>query len=130
MASEQDVATVNIETYQGRCGTWLFSFNDSLTGAAADISSWDFAAQIRDLYDSTNILATMTFDKTGLADNQVLMSLSAADTLALPIADATAPGNFRSLKFTYDVVATVDGGCNYTVQRGAVIHFGSVTPTA
>lgn len=126
MASS-DVQNVDLVVNQGDCGTWLFTFNDSISGNAVDITGWTFNSEIRELYDSTSVLATMTFDMTGLDSNQVIMSLSAAPTKSLPIPDATSPGYFRVNKFTYDVKVTVEDGCIYSVQRGTVYLNPTVT---
>jgi hypothetical protein len=120
-----DVQIVDIFITQGDCGSWLFTFTDTLTGDDIDVSAWEFSAQIRDLYDSAAVLLDFSFSSVGLDNNQVLMSATAADTMDLPISEGTNPGGFNVTRASYDVKAVVDDGCQYTIQRGVVF----VTPT-
>ena len=125
MASS-DVQNVDIVLNQGRTSNFLFSFNNSLTGVAVDVTDWEFSCEVRDLYDSESVLATGLFSALGLNTNQTMLTFDDSVTASLPLLEGTNPGYFRTNKFTYDVVATIDGE-PYSVQRGTVYFNPTVT---
>ncbi len=96
--------TLDIEIKQGETFQRLLSFTDSLN-APIDITSWTFAGQIRQTYSSTTILASFTFDNTGLPNNQIYMKLSAVQTSAITVPKASSYERTIT-NYTYDVEAS------------------------
>jgi hypothetical protein len=124
--NKTDVETINIPVDAGDCFTRLMEFFEEDEVTPKDVSTWVFTGQIRELYDSPAVLAEFEFSQVGYENYQVLVSLTAEQTAALPIAEATNPGKKNIKTLSYDWKAEIDG-CEYTIQQGAVYVSPSVT---
>jgi len=95
---------------QGATFQRTLTFKDP-SNALVDITGWVFTGQIRKRYDSPDVIASFTFaiqDQT-TAKGQVLMTMSPADTLAIPV-DKSSGVTKRITKYAYDVQVLIPGG--------------------
>jgi len=124
---DTSIQTVNLDVVQSDTYLATLTFTDS-TGAAVNVSAWVFESQIRALYDSSAIITSFSFSQTGLATNQIAMSLTPAQTALLPIAASSQAGEVNINILSYDLKATLaDGVSIYTIQQGAINVNPSVT---
>lgn len=128
MENECEVKIIDIPVIQGDCVQVLLEFFDPITGDPVDCSSWDFAGDVRDFYQSSTVLAEWAFSQVGYDTNQMLASLTATQTQALIPAPQITPGKYPVKKFDYSFKTNLDTDCWYTIQRGAILFTGSGTP--
>jgi hypothetical protein len=73
-------------------------------GAPIDVSSWIFHGQIRPTYSSPIVIQNFVFSE-GLTTNQILVSITAANTALIPV-PPTLNYQITGVLYAYDIFAT------------------------
>jgi hypothetical protein len=126
-------ASVDLTIEQGATFVVALNFNgpedqDGDTGTPIDVSEWVFAGQIKSNYSSPIDIQDFTFN-VGLETNQILMSLTAAQTAALPVR-STQNYQITPSFYSYDVFATRPDTTVLKIIFGSIILIPQVTVPA
>lgn len=104
-------AVYNIKIDQGSDFFMTLTFKDAL-GVNVDLTGFTFAGKIRTYFNNATHVAEFDFDILDQVTDtgKVVVSLSAADSTAIPVVGFSSPNTSRPIqKFIYDIEATADG---------------------
>jgi hypothetical protein len=118
---------VQTETFKiYRNGRWSMKlrFKDRSTGAAINVTSWNFRGQLRKTPNSPTIAASFTFDKTAAATGEVAATID--PTVRRALTCGPYPTDPESQYWT-DILADSGSGYMPVIEGPAIVSHG-VTP--
>lgn len=96
-------------------------------GQPVDITGRVFHGQIRTSYDDTVIIAEMTGTITDAVNGRALMSLTNAQTSAIPVGPSGGGPNRPYTIYIYDIEMTMTDGTKIRIRQGRALVSPEVT---
>jgi hypothetical protein len=113
---------LNILIEQGATFKRKLVFKDS-SNVAIDLTGDSFAGQVRKSASDPTIIATFTCTITNASGGEVEISLTDAQTSAIPVETSSSPER-EVTEYAYDIERTISGGTKQRVLEG----IASVSP--
>lgn len=118
----------NFTVGQGEDWTLDVNMKDDV-GNLLDLTGYTYAGQMRDAYDSTNIIATFTFTIANQITNKgrVTFSLTHEQTTGIPLPASTGSQKRPTKEYLYDIIETDALGKVQRILDGSVIVTAGIT---